>query len=151
VRVALDTNVLVYAERVNGEELYAAALAFVGRLPRHSAVLPAQVLGELFNVLVRKAGWSKDAARTAVLKWQNAFPVIETSRTVMLAAVDLAADHDFSIWDAIVMSAAAESGCRLLLSQDMQDGFTWNGVRVTNPFSSSPHPLLEALLAGPPQ
>src|SRR5207253_5424530 len=146
-----DLNVLVYAERVNGEELYAAALAFVGRLPRHSAVLPAQVLGELYNVLVRKAGWSKDAARTAVLKWQNAFPVIETSRTVMLAAVDLAADHDFSIWDAIVMSAAAESGCRLLLSQDMQDGFTWRGVTIANPLSRSRHSLLEALLAEPLQ
>ena len=37
--------------------------------------------------------------------------------------------------DAVILSAAAESGCRLLLSQDLQEGFTWNGVTVTNPFA----------------
>jgi len=31
----------------------------------------------------------------------------------------------------------------------MQDGFTWSGVTVANPFATNPHPLLAALLAGP--
>ena len=35
---------------------------------------------------------------------------------------------------------------RLLLSEDLQDGFTWRGVTVANPFSASPHPLLAGLL-----
>jgi predicted nucleic acid-binding protein len=55
------------------------------------------------------------------------------------------------IWDSVILSAAAHAGCRLLLSDDYQDGFTWSGVTVTNPFLSSRHPLLEALTAGPPQ
>ena len=46
---------------------------------------------------------------------------------------------------------SAESGCRLLLSEDFQDGFTRGGVTVTNPFSPSRHALLEALLATPLQ
>ena len=33
-----------------------------------------------------------------------------------------------------------------LLSKDLQDGFTWRGVTVTNPFSATTHPLLAALL-----
>lgn len=52
----------------------------------------------------------------------------------MLAAADLAANHRLGIWDAVVLSAAAAAGCRLLLSEDLQGGFTWNGVTVTNPF-----------------
>jgi hypothetical protein len=34
----------------------------------------------------------------------------------------------------------------LLLSEDLQEGFTWRGVTVTNPFASALHPLLAALL-----
>ena len=64
----------------------------------------------------------------------------------MLNAADLAADHDLCIWDAVVLSASAEAGCRLLLSEDLQEGFTWRGVTVTNPFAATKHVLLRALL-----
>ncbi|WP_205963481.1 PIN domain-containing protein [Roseicella aquatilis] len=32
--------------------------------------------------------------------------------------------------------SAAEAECRLLLSEDIQDGFTWRGVTVRNPFAA---------------
>lgn len=54
-------------------------------------------------------------------------------------------DHRLGWWDAVVLSAAADARCRLLLSEDLQEGFTWGGVTVTNPFSSSCHPLLQAM------
>ena len=105
-----------------------------------------QVLGELFKVLVRKGGKSLSDAREALLSWRDAFPVVETSPEVMLAAVDLTTDHQLGIWDAVVLSAASQSGCRLLLSEDLQEGFTWAGVTVVNPFSSPQHALLHALV-----
>ncbi len=52
MRVALDTNVLAYAEGTNGAEMKEAALRLIQRLPVASMVLPVQALGELFNVLV---------------------------------------------------------------------------------------------------
>ncbi len=110
-------------------------------------MLPAQTLGELYNVLVRKARWSRADAERAVLGWGDAFPLIETSSGVVLAAMNLASDHQLGIWDAIVLSSAADAGCRLLLSEDLQDGFTWSGVTVTNPFSPSRHALLDAMMA----
>ena len=79
MRVALDTNVLVYAEGVNGAEQRRFALDLIQRLPQEATVIPVQVLGELFNVLVRKAGKSRDKAREALLSWRDTFPVIETS------------------------------------------------------------------------
>jgi predicted nucleic acid-binding protein len=146
VRVALDTNVLAYAEGINGAERRDAALGLIRRLPQDAAVVPAQVLGELFNVLVRKGGRSRSEARDALLSWRDAAPVVETSPEAMLAAADLATDHQLSIWDAVILSAASRSGCRLLVSEDLQDGFTWGGVTVVNPFASPQHPLLQALL-----
>ena len=149
MRVALDTNILAYAEGVNGVAMKTAALDLVSSLPQASVVLPIQTLGELFQVLVRKAGRSLARARAAVLSWRDAFALMETSPEVMLAAADLAVHHQLGIWDAVVLSAAAEADCRLLLSEDMQDGFIWKGVTVANPFARSIHPLLKALLDRP--
>jgi predicted nucleic acid-binding protein len=147
LKVALDTNFLAYAEGVNGADRRGVALDVVRRLPAGAAVIPVQVLGELFNVLVRKASRSRDEARQALLGWRDAFSVIETSAEVMQTAVDLAADHQFGIWDAVILSASSQAGCRLLLSEDMQEGFTWGGVTVVNPFAATRHALLEALLS----
>jgi predicted nucleic acid-binding protein len=146
VRVALDTNILAYAEGVNGASRRKIALEMIGKLPTEATLLPVQVLGELFHVLVRKAGRSPERARTAILSWQDTFSLIETSPAVLLAGLELAAKHRFGIWDATILAAAAAAGCRLLLSEDMQAGFTWSGVTVTNPFSSTHHELLAAWL-----
>lgn len=146
MKIALDTNVLAYAEGTNGATMRERALSVVRQLPPESVVVPAQTLGELFNVLVRKAKRRRARARTAILSWRDAYPVIETSATVLVDALDLAADHELGIWDSIILSAAAEGECRLLLSEDLQDGFTWRGVTVANPFAEQLHPVLAAVL-----
>jgi predicted nucleic acid-binding protein len=128
VRIALDTNLLAYAEGVNGEERNAAAIRILRSVGEHEIILPVQALGELFVVLTRKAGRPAAEARAAVLGWQDAYPVADTSPAVLLEAMELATSHHFALWDAIMLAAAAQAGCRLLLSEDMQDGFTWRGV-----------------------
>ena len=65
----------------------------------------------------------------------------------MRSALDLAQDHRLAIWDSLILSVAAEHRCRVLLSEDMQDGFVWSGVTVINPFAARPHVLLAKLLA----
>jgi hypothetical protein len=34
----------------------------------------------------------------------------------------------------------------MLLSEDLRDGFSWNGVTVVNPFAKTPSPLVKQLL-----
>lgn len=146
MRLALDTNILAYAEGVNGASRKIDALDLIRRLPAGSSLLPVQTLGELFQLLVRKASRTPAQARAAILGWRDAFQLIETSEAVIVGAAELAATHRFRFWDGVVLAAAAEGGCRLLLSEDLQEGFTWNSVTVTNPFGVSPHPLLANLL-----
>lgn len=146
MRVALDTNVLACAEGSNTVEQRNAALDLVQMLRQDETIIPVQVLGELFNVLIRKTGRSRAEAREALLNWRDAFSVIETSPEIMLMAADLATDHQLGIWDAVILSAASQAGCRMLLSEDLQEGFTWGGVTVVNPFASPRHVLLSALL-----
>jgi predicted nucleic acid-binding protein len=56
--------------------------------------------------------------------------VVETSAAVMVNATDLVSDHGLSIWDSVVLAASADAGCRLLLSEDLQERFTWCGVTL---------------------
>ena len=146
MRAALDTNVLAYAEGVGDRAKKTAALEILERLPLSSVVIPVQVLGELFRVLVRKRGMKTADARHAILYWRNAFSNLsDTSAEVLLAAVDLAQEQ-VSIWDAVILCAAAEAGCQLLLSEDLQHGFVYKGVTVVNPFRMPRHALLDAML-----
>jgi predicted nucleic acid-binding protein len=147
MRIAVDTNILVCANGGNDRERQRIALDVLVALADKPVHVPVQVLGELFNVLTRKAHWSPAAARDVVMAESDNHLPIDTSFSALIAATDLSTDHGFSIWDAIVVSTAAEAGCRLLLSEDMQDGFTWHGLTIVNPFAEIRHPLLETALA----
>jgi prevent-host-death family protein len=75
VRVALDTNVLAYAEGTNGAEMKEAALRLIHRLPVASVVLPVQALGELFDVLVLRAKRPADERRIGGSHSQRCAPL----------------------------------------------------------------------------
>lgn len=146
MRVALDTNILAYAEGVGDAERHSRALSFIGRLDPTSTVLPAQTLGELFRVLTGKAKQSLPDARDAILSWSDSFPVADSTWNSFQMAFEISATHQLQIWDALILAVAAESRCRVLLSEDFHDGFSWNGVTVVNPFAQPPSPLLERLM-----
>ncbi|GDX97446.1 twitching motility protein PilT [Planctomycetia bacterium] len=147
MRVALDTNVLAYAEGVGDAKRCGVAVGLVERLPESAVLLPAQVLGELMLVLTRKAGRTREVARDAVLGWADSFDVIDSTWASFQSAFDLSVTHEFRMWDALVMAVAAENRCRIVLSEDLQHGFTWRGVTIVNPFLPDESPLLAAILS----
>lgn len=146
LRIAVDTNILAYAEGIDRPEDQERAWHVLDSLAGCEIYLPVQVLSELYNVLTKKGKRSRIDARKAVLNWQDSFTTIDIERAVTLSAMDLATDHSLGIWDAVILSAASQAGCRLLLSEDMHHGFSWAGTTVVNPFLDEPHPLLSPYL-----
>lgn len=147
MRVAIDTNILAYAEGIGDAARRDASLELLTRLPSENVLLPAQVLGELFRVLTGKAGCTPDAARSRVLQWADSFEIGDSMWSAFQSAFDLTADHGLTVWDALILAVTAENRCRMLLTEDMQHGFTWRGVTVVNPYRIPCHPLLSPLLA----
>lgn len=144
MKIALDTNVLAYAEGAGDDARCAAARALLEDLASRAVMIPAQSLGELYRVLTGKLKRDAEAVRTALLDWSDAYEVADSTWPTLQAAIDLACDHRMQIWDGLILSVAAENRCRLLLSEDLQHGFTWRGVTVINPFEHVRHPLLLA-------
>ena len=146
VRVALDTNILVYAEGIGDSARQLASLDLIRMLPPSLVVIPAQCLGELFRVLTGKAQRDAAFAQKAVLGWADAYETADSTWTAFQSAMDVAVNHSLQVWDALILAVAREQRCRLLLSEDMQHEFIWHGVTVVNPYQESKHPLLQALL-----
>ncbi|TAJ78414.1 MAG: PIN domain-containing protein [Gallionellaceae bacterium] len=145
MRIALDTNILAYAEGMGDKARCNMARELIERLPVASVLLPAQTLGELYRVLTAKAKRKPAPARDAILSWADSFEVADSSWIAFQSALDLSADHQLQIWDALILAVAAENRCRILLSEDFQDGFTWSGVTVLNPFAAPGHALLSSV------
>ena len=53
---------------------------------------------------------------------------------VVLAAIGIHQRTGISFWDAMIVRSAAETGCAVLYSEDLNDGQEYSGVRVENPF-----------------
>lgn len=60
--------------------------------------------------------------------------VVSIQPSLILDAIDLHRLHSLSFWDALILRAAAASGCRRLLTEDLQSGRTIAGVQIENPF-----------------
>jgi len=146
MRAALDTNILVYAEGVGDSTRVSASRELLDSILSADLVIPVQCLGELFRVLTGKAGRSREQAQNSVLSWMDAFGTEDTTADAWRGAMDLCVAHQLSSWDALVLNVAAESGARLLLTEDLHPGLSWRGVRVVNPFSAEQDPLLAQLL-----
>ncbi len=42
-----------------------------------------------------------------------------------------------SFWDSLIAAAAHVEGCEVILTEDLQHGLDFDGVRVVNPFRTS--------------
>ncbi|QYU69468.1 PIN domain-containing protein [Leptolyngbya sp. 15MV] len=149
-RVALDSNILVYLAGLARVEEDRAKTTRVRQVIRTlestvEIIAPVQTLGELYVVL-RRNKVPPAKARNEVGDLAEAFGTAPSVSSTLLAALDLAADHRLQFWDSLILTAAQEANCTLLLSEDMQDGFAVGGLTVVNPLASEPHPMLARLL-----
>jgi len=143
MRFTFDTNVLVYAVDRDAGERHRIALNLVGRARGKDCVITLQALAELFRTLTGKGKIEPGKAAGIVQAWRDVAPIVAANEMCLVDAMDAAADHGWSFWDAMMWATAKHAGCRLLISEDGQDGRTLGGVTIVNPFLAAPSPLLE--------
>ena len=60
----------------------------------------------------------------------------------------MARAHRMQLWDCVVCAASVEAGAGALVTEDMQDGRTIEGLRLINPFAAANAEAIETLLGG---
>jgi predicted nucleic acid-binding protein len=133
-RTFFDTNVLVYTDDKAAPAKQRRALDLIAEHRRtKTGVVSLQVLQEYFVTVTRKLHLDPRIARRKVeliAEFDIAFPEVAD----ILAAIDLHRLHGVSFWDALVLRAAKQAGCSILLSEDMQGNREIDGVQIVNPF-----------------
>lgn len=133
----LDTNILIYAL----DEAYPAKQQLAVQLVREAimsgrGIISIQVVQEFLNVARRKfkqpmtVEECRGHIRNVLEPLCAYFPSISTMDRALL----INEETGYSLYDALILTAAVESGCRTLYSEDLQHGRKVQGLTILNPF-----------------
>jgi predicted nucleic acid-binding protein len=136
-RTFVDTNVFAYLFDDSAPKKQSLAGK---RLEREQVdreiVVSTQVLKELYVALTKgKAPIASPEIAERAVHEIGAFTVAQVDVQLVLTAIEASRRNRVSFWDALIVRAAAEAGCTLLLSEDLNDGQVIDGVQVENPFA----------------
>ena len=133
-----DTNILLYSTDPADPLKQQAASKWLELLwERGSGRISWQVLHEFYSNAVRKIRTPSPKAREIVETFMLWEP-LDTSPDLIRRAWHWADTARLSYWDGLIVGAAERSGCRYLLSEDLQSGRTLGQVTIVNPFDASP-------------
>jgi predicted nucleic acid-binding protein len=125
-----DTNILVYAFASNDPRSARAE-----SLIAEGGFIGVQVLNEFTNVTRRKLRWQWKQIEASLAVIEELFgPVAPLTKAINARAVQLAREHELSVYDALIVAAAHDAGCGLLFSEDLQHGQKFGALTVENPF-----------------
>jgi predicted nucleic acid-binding protein len=133
----LDSNVFIYLfDNVNGKKRGIADAVVGAALRDSSACISFQVVQETLRVLTEKLPQpaNADTAQTFFLHTLQPLWRVMPSTELYSEALRIKERWKFSFYDALIVAAALQSGCKRLLSEDMQHGQRVEGLRIENPF-----------------
>ena len=132
-KVFFDTNVLLYAIGQHDARTPTAE-ALIARGGRISV----QVLNELASVARRRLrmSWPEVTEALGAIRILCPSPLPITAE-MHDAALRLAGQHGFHIYDALIVAAALEADCATLYTEDLQSGQVIDGrLTIQNPFNA---------------
>jgi predicted nucleic acid-binding protein len=131
-----DTNILVYAydSHLPDKQQKAQNIVLSG-VREGNGVLSTQVLGEFFMVVTKKINkpLSVSDARD-IIKYMGRMKVQEIDVLIVERALDTLEQYKISYWDALIIAAAERARCKRILSEDLNAGQIYHGIKITNPF-----------------
>jgi predicted nucleic acid-binding protein len=145
MRVALDSNLLVYAELEPESDMGRRAADMILRAAS-DGVVAVQALGEFLRVIQRRAPLALPGAVAQADLYRAIFLTPATTPDTIVRAGTIARDHHLQVWDAVICTASADAGARFLLTEDLQDRRLLNGLRLLNPFDPANAAEVEAAL-----
>ena len=129
-RIFVDTNILVYALLDDSHKQQTAL-----NLLQSGCVISTQVLNEFTNVARKKAKleWQETIDLSNAI--QSLTEIIPLDLATHNRALTIAESYGYSFYDSLIVAAALEAGCNLLISEDMQDAQKIQQLTINNPFS----------------
>ena len=130
-RIFIDTNILVYSVSNDRTKRTVADTLLL----KHDVVVSPQVISEFVAVTLRKKILPSQQTIAYATQFMQVFEVTAITRHTITSALDVMTRYQFSYWDSLIVSAALESHCPWLYTEDLQDGQSIEkSLTIYNPF-----------------
>jgi len=130
----VDTNVLIYF--VDGRDKAKQSIAravLANAIGNRQYVISAQVVNEFANVALKKLGMTEDEVRQYVEAFQHIHIVFQHGGWTV-RALEIRKQYELQFYDSLLLAAAESVGCDEILTEDLNDGQTYCGIKAVNPF-----------------
>ena len=135
-KVFVDTNVIVYAYDKDGGEKHLVAMNIMKDL-WHSGLgtISTQILQEFFVTLTKKISAPLDISVVReTIRRLSKWDVLLIDVDSIIRATELQERYKYSFWDSLIITSAISGGTKTILSEDLADGQTIQGITIKNPF-----------------
>ena len=132
--IFLDTNILVYSidSRDGRKQRIARGIVFAAEgSPSH--LMSAQVVNEFSSVAIRKLCQPVDQV-LALVKQFEAIRTVPVLLEWTVRALEIMDQYGIQFYDALIVAAAEANGCDEILTEDLNDGQEYCGIKAVNPF-----------------
>jgi predicted nucleic acid-binding protein len=136
-RFFLDTNIFVYSFDLHATSKAARAQELIrDAFTSRKGVISYQVVQEFFNVALRRFSSPMliaDAQQYLATVFRPLLGV-QSSSALYEEALRISQASKISWYDSLIVSAAVQSGCDRLYTEDLQNGQKFGRLQVVNPF-----------------
>jgi predicted nucleic acid-binding protein len=133
----LDTNIFVYSfDREAAAKSRRATELIRAALKTQKGITSYQVVQEFFNVALQrftKPMKAEDAERYFSTVFRPLLG-IHSSSALYLEAIHLQGRYRLSWYDSLIVAAAIQAECRVLITEDLQHGQRFGDLQIENPF-----------------
>ena len=134
MRVFLDSNIFVYSFLNQDVVKKSVAAKIVAQSVRdRNGYVSLQVANEFCNVMTKKSGKAIDEISRA-LDVLDKLNFVQISTATARQALEFKSRYGIQFYDALIVAAAVASGCDLILTEDLNDGQMYYGIKAVNPF-----------------
>ncbi|MDD6029835.1 MAG: PIN domain-containing protein [Kiritimatiellae bacterium] len=130
-----DTNILIYAASWQDERKKKIAMDLLNHALQvnHDGCISSQVVNEFCSQMLGKLKMSREVV-DGFLDVFRPLQGCDVTYDLVRHAVMVQEECQLSYWDALIVSAAERCHCHEIVTEDLNDGQLYRGMRAVNPF-----------------
>ncbi len=133
----IDTNIFVYSFDDRQPAKKERSIKLIQEaLETGWGVISTQVIQEFLNVATQKftVPMKSEDSRAYLKTVLNPLCRVYPSLSLYETCLELQTETKYSFYDSLIIAAAIQSECKLLYSEDLQEGQEIRRVRIVNPY-----------------
>lgn len=134
----IDTNIFIYAFDKSSDEKRTISNKLIREgLNSGKGIVSYQVLQEFLNVATRKfeKPLSISDCQNYLINVLEPLCEVFASTGLYYQALEISNRWKYSFYDSLIIGAAISADCRVLYTEDLQDGQKIDGLTIVNPFN----------------